>query len=153
MKDLKEQIKRVATKNDLDPKLVQAICHIESNMNPWAARFEPKWRYFFKITEFSKQNKITFETEKIQQATSWGLLQIVGSVSREVGYSGPLTKLCDPEIGLQYGCLKLKDLIVKYEKIEEAIASYNAGSPRYKDEEFVNQIYVDKVFGKLRDIT
>ena len=97
--------------------------------------------------DFAKKNKISKATERVLQQCSWGLAQSMGSVARELGYMGPLQRLCDPELGILYGAKKIRQLLEKYGHNEElAISCYNQGYP-YKDDtgRFVNAEYVNAV--------
>lgn len=124
----------------LKPSLVRAIVQVESSGNPKAIRYEPAFyeRYV--------KGKGYQATEAHLLSSSWGLLQVVGLVARELGYEEHLSFLLLPELGLFWGCRKLAELATKYPDEQETIAAYNAGSPRrLKDGTFVNQEYVDKV--------
>lgn len=137
-------VKKYAVINGLDPNLVAAFIMTESSGNPQATRFEPGWKYFLNPALFSDDTDL----EKQQQATSWGLMQVMGTIARELGYSGDLTALAQPDLGVKYGCLKLKQLAGKYAGQSDMIAAYNAGSPRRLDDgEYTNQKYVDTVLG------
>ena len=130
----------------VDIFLVASIIQVESAGNECATRFEPKYNYIYKAKTYAEMNRITVMTEIGQQKTSWGLMQIMGGVSRELAYEGPLVKLCDPETNLKYGIMKLRKFMEKYSETEDAIASYNAGSPiKGTDGKYRNQDYVDKV--------
>lgn len=130
----------------VDSDLACAIAKVESSWNPWAVRFEPKWSYFEWPEKFAKILGITLETEKQLQSCSWGLLQIMGGVARELGFQGPLQMLCGPRIGAQYACMKLKALKKRYAVLEDQISAYNAGTPRmHSDGTYENQAYVDAV--------
>ncbi len=73
-------------------------------------------------------------------------MQVMGSVARELGYLGPLQKLCVEQWGILYGCLQLKRLMHRYTELDDVIASYNAGSPiRVASGRYKNQSYVDAV--------
>ena len=142
MNDIHEAalIKRV------DPALIMAIVSIESGGAKCATRYEPHYGYLFKPETFAKLNRITENTEIIQQKTSWGLMQIMGGVARELKFIGPLVRLCEPAIGLRYGIDHLTNFIDKYGSIEAGISAYNQGG-NYKKEDgsFKNQSYVDKI--------
>jgi hypothetical protein len=51
-------------------------------------------------------------TEEIARSISWGLMQVMGQVAREHGFSGKyLSALCDPAAGLELGCTVLASKI------------------------------------------
>ena len=146
------KINSVAKMYRLDPNLVRAICMQESDTNTWAMRYEPKWRYYLNPKYWARRGGSSRKTEFIAQATSWGLMQVMGTVAREYGFSGFLSELCDPMIGLNYGCKHLKAKIDRYRKthseewaIQMGISAYNAGSARWSGLKFKNQKYVDSV--------
>jgi len=143
--DLESQIFVMAKNAKLDPILVKAIAYAESSCNPKAVRYEKNYRYLFDVKEFAKKCRISVESEEVLQKMSFGLLQIMGAVARERGFDGYLTDLCDPMIGLFWGCKHLELLFQKY-KGDDAIAAWNAGSPRKGADGFYeNQHYVNRV--------
>jgi len=136
---------QVSKNMDIDHALVAGVVMTESAGNTWAARFEPGWKYFWKTPEFAKSVGASVATEQNMQATSWGLMQVMGTVARELGHKGWVTDMCDPKIGLEYGIRHLKAKMKQFGE-EGGIAAYNAGTPRKNtDGSFVNQAYVDKV--------
>ncbi len=116
----------------LDPALVQAVCHHESeNWNPWAVRYEPAFysRYIEKMVGLT-------QTEKTMRATSFGLMQVLGQVAREQGFDAKfLTGLLDPLDGINAGCKRLKRAMDKaHGDVRDALLDYNGGaSPDYPD--------------------
>src|SRR5262245_56628110 len=110
-----------AEKAKLDPALVCDLCHWESgDWNPWALRYEPA---FFKQYVEPLQGLST--TEKHARSCSYGLMQIMGQVAREFGFSGAyLTQLCDPETNLLYGCKKLARSLDRYSDTPSALLHY-----------------------------
>jgi len=132
-----------------DVELIYAIIDVESGWNPFAVRYEPHWRYIVPVsnTMLAKMG-ITKDTEEQLQKFSWGLMQIMGSVARELNYTEILTKLVIPAENINVGIRKVMALAKKYKNIEDIIASYNAGSPRKISGKYVNQDYVDKVLVK-----
>ena len=115
-----------AHNHGIDPALVQAVCHHESdNWNTWAVRNEPAFRkkYVDPLPNLT-------ETERATRSMSYGLMQVLGQVAREYGFKGDyLTELCDPLIGLEYGCRKLAHCLDKKNgNISEALLMYNGGS-------------------------
>lgn len=130
--------------------LLAAIVQVESSGNPLAVREEPGWKYFYKVDEFARTLKIPFEEEKTLQARSYGLSQVMGSVSRELGFCGPLNDLFDVETNLKFGARKLHECLERYPFWFDAAAAYNAGSVRKKGAKYVNQVYVDRVRSYLK---
>ena len=63
-------------------------------------------------------------------------MQVMGQVARELGYKGDLPKLCEPEIGLEWGCLHLANKMKAHSNnIVEALLAWNGGSNlNYPDE-------------------
>lgn len=150
-------IRAAATAEGIDPELFQAICTIESSLIPSAVRFEYKYRWHFKPEEWAKRYHFSVDTERAFQSFSYSLPQIMGAVMREYGYTGNFQELlkpdCDHKIPLQYAAKHLKRFLIRHKTMDEAVASYNAGSPRYlPNGKFENQGYVDKVNKVLNQI-
>lgn len=146
-------IEDAAKKHELDANLIRAIIMQESSGNPWAMRIEPKWKYFVFVRTSAENLRISFDTETACQAISWGLMQIMGSVARELGYKDHLAKLLDPVLGIEWGCKKLKSQLVRYGNEDDAIAAYNAGSViKTQGGQYVNMGYHDGVCRFLRDL-
>lgn len=115
--------RKYAAMHLLDPVLICAIAENESSWNQWATRYEPG--FFHRYIE--PQNLPP--GEGFMRATSWGLMQIMGQTARELGFDGRfLTALCDPELGLEYGCRKLKKCLdIKDGDVNKALLMYNGG--------------------------
>lgn len=90
--------------------------------------------------------------------TSVGLMQILypdtaNSIGSQIGRRfGSLSDLFDPATNIECGTYLLSQLLRRFPELDsdafpaKAIASYNAGSPKYKtDGSFTNQSYVDSV--------
>lgn len=148
---LNTQIGRAARQHGLPVALVTAIVRVESEGNPWAMRYESAfYDRYIASTHVQGRAPCSDLTEARARATSYGLMQIMGAVARERGFDQPfLSELCDPDVGLEFGCRQLASLSQRY--ISQygwagVVAAYNAGSPRQTtDGEWVNQSYVDKV--------
>ena len=145
--DLKNLVTVMAAKMRVDPALAKAIVTIESGWNPNLSRYEPMWKYFYKVDLFASDLKITPATETVDQAKSYGLFQIMGGVARELGFNGYMQTLFQPETNISWGLMHLRNFTLKYNDIRDVIASYNAGSPRKtaNGTTYSNQAYVDKV--------
>lgn len=152
---IKPEIHRIAKEYDLNPHLVTAIVIKESGGVQYRCRYEPHTeRYLHFHREYASRLGISVETEITQQKTSWGLMQVMGFVAREMKFNGYLVELCGVECGLRLGCMKFKSLLLKYGDLEAAVAAYNMGSPRksngglYKNQ----KNYVDPIFKMYREM-
>ena len=138
--DLTQLIEMHTDRAELPVACVKAVCFTESGFVEWAYRFEPRYRWLVGDVEAMTP------TERTGQMISWGLMQVMGGVAREHGYTGDLPKLCDPFTGLKYGLLHLRKFYAKYQDWPDTLASYNAGSPKKgADGKYYNQSYVDRV--------
>lgn len=152
-----QTIYRHANQAGLDPLLVAAIIKVESGGVSGCTRLEPQFKHFFKIEEYSNKLGITPITEASHQQTSWGPMQVMGSVARELGFEGHMPMLCETELGIKFGVLKLKQLWTRWGgKIDDVVAAYNAGSPIKDDTgHYKNNKYVIKVmtyYNELRGV-
>lgn len=158
---------KVALATSVPVALVGAIIQRESAGNTWAIRVEPPYRYLWNVAmgkpfrpltkdervsetppaDFPAPIGVSAATEWQGQQTSWGLMQVMGAVARECGLTERyLTILCDPSRGVRYGCLYLKRLLSRYSVMEDAVAAYNAGTPRRTiTGVYENKPYVDAV--------
>jgi len=147
--ELTTLIKDAAAFRKLPWELVYAICQVESSLNPLATRHEPHYRWLV------GDNDAMDPLERRDQMTSWGLMQVMGAVARELGHRGPLADLLTPATGLFYGCLHLRRFRAKYDLWPDVIAAYNAGSPRRVAGHvgpYINQSYVDKVLSAWNNL-
>src|SRR5579859_7901828 len=119
--------RRTAASQSLDPALVCAVVEQESSWNPWAMRFEPL--FFAKyVASLYTNNKIS-ASEAYARGFSWGLMQVMGQVAREVGYAeAHLAMLCNPPDGLAVGCKVLLEKIGKAQgDVTKALLLWNGG--------------------------
>jgi soluble lytic murein transglycosylase-like protein len=115
-----------AQKHGLDTALLCALIEHESSWNQWAIRYEPQFfaRYILPLL----QNQTVRDTEARARAFSWGLMQILGQVAREFGFAGDLASLCDPDIGTEWGCRKLKHCMDRHVgNTKAALLEFNGG--------------------------
>ena len=150
--DWDTEIRDASDEHDLPYGLIKAIVEHESSGNPCAYRYEPRFKSVYLDGKTWKRfgNTISYESEVIGRATSYGLMQIMGQTARERGFAEEfMTELCKPTKGLYWGCRHLKHLESRYfipHGWAGVISSYNAGSPRFDTTgAFVNAEYVDKV--------
>ena len=95
--------RRIAVAHRLEPALVCAIIEQESDWDPWAVRYEPRFlsRYIAPLYTAGKLSA----TEAYTRSMSWGLMQVMGQTARESGFDGAsLVELCDPAVGVDFGC-------------------------------------------------
>lgn len=120
--------KQMATKYGLDPALVCAVCEQESGWDPWASRFEPRF-----LARYVQPLGIKDLTEMQERAFSFGLMQLMGEVARELGWKGHIVQLCDPAVGLVLGCQHLANkLKTAGGDINKALLLWNGGgNPDY----------------------
>jgi soluble lytic murein transglycosylase-like protein len=96
----------IAAQHALPPALVCAVVEQESAWNPYAIRYEPAFRMRY-VAPLGLSS-----TEEIARSISWGLMQVMGQVAREHGFTGKfLAALCDPATGLDAGCQVLASKI------------------------------------------
>jgi soluble lytic murein transglycosylase-like protein len=109
--------------------IILGIIQTESSFNPLACRFEKNWNYLKTPSYYAKKLGITTDTEMIFQKISWGLMQVMGSVYRELGYSGYLNALSnDIERQIKYGINHFFRFYTYYKHdLYKAILGYNRG--------------------------
>ena len=96
-----ELITHYAGENSLDPFLVMAVIHVESNFIPEA-----------------------------QSHVAYGLMQLTEETAAWVAQDMHVTydyDIADPETSISFGCHYLKHLIDMYKNTDTALAAYNAG--------------------------
>lgn len=157
-------ITAAAAVHRIDPTLIAAIVTVESGANPWAWNPEPRYRYFWDVRRQQPFRVISLAEERSEtpppdfptlggdrdqewwgQQASWGLMQIMGAVGREVGFEGIyLPQLCEVERNLEYGCRHLFSLLdwARHD-VRQAAAAYNAGRGGWM--RAAGQAYADKV--------
>ena len=136
--DLIVLARSTAAAHGLDPVVVCAVAEQESDWNPWAVRFEPA---FYK--KYTQPMHLT-DTEEYTRAISFGLMQIMGEVARELGLTAPfLSILCDPAAGLEYGCRHLANKLRNAGgDVAAALLHYNGGgNPNYPAEVLARKVH------------
>jgi hypothetical protein len=167
----RELIVRVSRDADISPNLVEAFVLQESGGNPWAWNPEPKYPYLWNVRTgkpfrtlapgeaTSKTPPADFPTpagdrdqEWWGQQASWGLMQLMGAVARENGFTGAyLPELVDPHINILIGCKVLSRLKAWADgDIRKTAAAYNAGRGGYRGT--VGQHYATEVLTLLDSV-
>ena len=117
-----------AAAHSLDASLVCAVVEQESAWNPWAVRYEPGFlaRY---VAPLYSAGKIS-ATEAYTRSMSWGLMQLMGEVARELGCAAEsLAQLCEPTTGLEFGCRHLRaKLDAAGGNVTRALLAWNGGA-------------------------
>ena len=130
-----ELARRTAAAHGLEPALVCAVIEQESAWNTWAVRYEPGFlsRYVAPLYTAGKLSA----TEAYTRAMSWGLMQVMGQVARESGFTEPsLAELCDPATGIELGCRILAARLARmHGDVMAALLAWNGGAnPNYPAE-------------------
>jgi soluble lytic murein transglycosylase-like protein len=125
----------MADKHGLPYELVCAVIEQESNWDEWAIRYEPQFQLHY-VAPLHLEI-----TEEIARSFSWGLMQVMGQVAREHGFTGHLSSLCEPLNGLEMGCLHLKGKIDRAGTIREGLQAWNGGA---------NLQYADQVLARTQ---
>jgi soluble lytic murein transglycosylase-like protein len=122
--DLIALARAAAAAHELDPALVCAVVEQESAWDAHAIRYEPAFRSRY-VAPLGLP-----PTEEVARSISWGLMQVMGQVAREHGFSGKfLSALCDPAVGLDIGCAVLSAKIsAASENVVRALELWNGGA-------------------------
>lgn len=119
----------------LDPKLMFAICKVESNCNQYAINH----------TDGNKSQKARGITSK-----SYGMFQIKLSTARALGFKGEAIELMDPETNAFYASKLLTNLLRKHKTLPKALSAYNAGKPSKHNRAYVNKVLSQ--YNKLKTV-
>jgi soluble lytic murein transglycosylase-like protein len=119
-------INEMGQKYNIEPAMIKGVIKAESNWDVNASRFEAH-----------------------KGDASWGLMQVMLSTARSVLNMPDMTttQLINPRINIEAGTKFLADNWTRFGNLRDAVAAYNAGSPRLgADGKYVNAAYVDRVF-------
>lgn len=153
---IKVLVQKKAAQRGVDPALLLAMVATESSGVPAATRYEPHTaKYLVDAARYAKLAGISLEDEQRQQMTSWGLMQVMGYVARELGFKGRIAELGEKaDLGLIYGIDKLRriesmflgQVSVVLTWNEALVAAYNHGHPhKLADGKWFNEDYVRTV--------
>lgn len=119
-------INEMGQKYNVEPALIKAHIKQESNWDVNASRYE-----------------------KAKGDSSWGLMQLLLVTAKSVMNDPNLTitQLIQPRTNIEAGTKFIAQNLARFGNMRDAIAAYNAGSPRLVKgtNKYVNQDYVDKV--------
>ena len=119
-------INEMSRKYNIEPALIRGIIKQESNWDVNASRFEAH-----------------------KGDASWGLMQLMLATAKGVLNNPNLstTQLTNPQLNIEAGTKLMAQNLARWGNLPDAIAAYNAGSPRLnpKTGKYVNSDYVDKV--------
>jgi len=149
-KFIKNVIRTNAEKYGINPLVVEAMIHVESAGHAYATRYESRWRWFLTTRKFSRSILSSDKTERVHQATSWGLMQVMGTVARELGFKGRMPELCKPDIGVKYGVMKLASQLKRQKNLKDALSAYNSGRPANKSK--AGRLYAEKVMNRTDEL-
>lgn len=133
-------IETLARSRQLDPDLLEAQILVESSDNLFAFRYEPAFYHHYLA------GKLEWTSWGPLAACSYGLLQILGAVAVELGFTGAPQDLFVPNTNLFYGTKKLARLRDQCSgNMDAAVASYNGGLVGNVLPPYRNQVYLQKV--------
>jgi len=134
----------------VEPELLMAIIKTESGGYPLAIRYEPHlsqtaW-YLKTLSQEERGDYMSF--------CSMGVMQILFGVAKDLGFKGGPLDLLRPANSICYGAALFHQKERKYKDRNDAIAAYNQGNNRTKDDgTYQNQSYVDKVLAHYKYYT
>jgi soluble lytic murein transglycosylase-like protein len=136
-----DEVRAAAEAHGLDPKLVKAVCMVESSGRTNAYRYEPAFwlRYLAKNPAFQNQNPR-------RVSASYGLMQVMYPTAVQHGFKASPEMLFCPMVGLTSGCQHLKFLLDRCNgNVEQALAQYNGGAGGNEQPPYRNGPYAAKV--------
>ncbi len=110
-----ETITRISCAYHVNPVLVAAIIHRESDFDPRKMRSEDR------IGDVSR-----------------GLMQVTLRTAQWMGFQGKPEALFTPWINIRYGVRFLAYLLKKYPNVSDALAAYNDGRPHIRNGRYVS---------------
>jgi soluble lytic murein transglycosylase-like protein len=122
--DLIAAAREAASQHALDPALVCAVIEQESAWDPHAIRYEAGFR-----TRYVAPLHLP-ASEEIARSISSGLMQVMGQVAREHGFTGKfLSALCEPGNGIELGCRVLAAKLSSASgDVNHGLALWNGGA-------------------------
>lgn len=150
MSEYNEEIVSAAKFYNVKPAWIKAVIHIESN---WDAAPRPRWEphiseHSYGLGQFLPSTALWILRTPSKFPMLPGIrakLQEAQARLPQAGESSINTALHDPEVAIHLIAAYLRYQLDRYGNITDAVAAYNAGSPRHRSTgEYVNQWHVDK---------
>jgi len=110
----------------VEPAVIAAIMHRESEGNPDAMRYEAKKKDY-----------------------SYGLMQVLSETAKWLGFNADVNILLEPEINIYYGAKYLANRLKLYGNMVDAISAYNCGTVKKTNGIYSNQGYVFAVVANV----
>ena len=155
--EIQKAVRKYAKEYQIEPALIKAFIRHESF---WYA---PAYRIDYNSLRKQKWYIRTLSPEERKYKkyyASYGPMQILYGLAKHYGYEGIPWGLFDPDTGIKYGCIHLKELLSQFKNLKDAIHSYNWGSNAWhdtdgdkihdSDEKYKNQAYVDSIYSKYK---
>jgi soluble lytic murein transglycosylase-like protein len=155
------EIERAANEQHIPAALIAGIIQEESRFDAWAERVELAYQKNVRVRHAAAKwagehaNTPSYQTELTDRSRSMGLMQVMGEVAREQGFTARyLSQLFEPAHSIAEGSKLLRTLLDRYPgDTLAAISAYNQGSARrkhsrssrYKRGAFLNARYVYRV--------
>lgn len=145
MTDYTRLIAVCATPKGLDPQIVEALVLVESSGHADAFRFEPGF-----YARYLKGKPEWADAIPRRVSSSYGLMQILYPVAKELGFTLEPEMLFLPATNLTWGCLHLSHLLTwAGGDYTRALCAYNGGKGGNVTPPFRNQGYADKVWTQV----
>jgi soluble lytic murein transglycosylase-like protein len=140
---LHDAVQSVAAAQGLDPKLLEAICLVESGGRPDSLRFELNF-----YNEYIKgKPSVAGAKYGPLAAASFGVMQILLETACELGFTGEPWDLFQLQTGLAWGAKDLKRIVEWADGNQDrAILAYNSGmghvemAPPYADQAYLSRV-------------
>lgn len=111
------------SRTGIDPRLIYAVCMVESSGNEKAI------------------------TPEDGNSTSYGICQIKLATAKSVGFKGTAAGLMEPSLNALYASRYLITKLNRYKSLDQAVSAYNAGRAVT-----FNKLYVLKVLLKYQHL-
>jgi len=143
---INEYVEQYSKETKIDANIIKAIITVESGWNPSAVRFEPRYMWLYKVGHLADFLGCTYDSMKMMQMCSWGLMQVMGSNFYELNGANEEKEsnrwascMVVPEMGIKYGVRHLQRLKYRYGNNPlDLYSAYNQGSPRKIDGVLLN---------------